>query len=281
MFDEDDSELAAALGLGDYKPAQKSEPLFTLPEIDPQTLVNLPPREQFAACERHIAELAKSQETFANACNADYLTKLEDLWRKTGNRGKKAFDLKRAESDLGDAAKGVLTECFGYYQAAEPAFKAAKEKLDRLRTVAADAIDIAKDANAEDHWFYAHYYADEYRTQGGGAEHYAKVRAELTAANVRADGIKAEVRRYTSAADTLPFFAVYVYCAEADLKILRCKSGLAFGKLVQLAWKMGANPRVYFPFLPHDFESKHGFDQFGNDLPAAQKSELDTEPEPI
>ncbi len=38
---------------------------------------------------------------------------------------------------------------------------------------------------------------------------------------------------------------------------------------VKGCWRRGVNPRVYSPYLPHEFEQQNGLDYFGNDLKKA------------
>jgi len=59
-------------------------------------------------------------------------------------------------------------------------------------------------------------------------------------------------------------FVIVVY--SDDILAAQRAPQLPAREWVRMCWKNGANPRVYNPFIPADFEEKHDLDLFGNDL---------------
>lgn len=208
-----------------------------------------------------------------------YTRELEALWRQVKKRGKKGFHVGEAEKELGASARDLAERHVAAHKAATVvAYDTKRAELDRFAVEAASLVEIR--ANGEDHWYYADVYPDAYRTQTN-PERYAEARAHIIAADAEAAGVaRVKVKKH-EASTNRPFFAVYVYCIEDDLPILRKKPGLPLVEMVRLAWKYGANPRVFFPHLPPDFEELNGIDHFGNLKTETQKSELVNEPEPI
>jgi hypothetical protein len=92
------------------------------------------------------------------------------------------------------------------------------------------------------------------------SKHYSQVSAEL-----RADGLRkhATVRvverdRYFVTEAALP--------DELEVEVLRRLPGLTMREWLKRCMQLGANPRVYNPFLPHGTEERLGLDHFGNDV---------------
>lgn len=120
------------------------------------------------------------------------------------------------------------------------------------------------------------YSSSTYSSTNSG-ETYARGNAELKAFECRAAGIRAEVvrvpPRHEDGREKRDQFgrsyANYHVMAwaldELDVDILRRRS-LPLREAVRLCWKMGINPRVMMPMLPHGYEEKVGLDFQGNDL---------------
>lgn len=124
----------------------------------------------------------------------------------------------------------------------------------------------------------------EYSTQGWGADRYAQGAAEKRADVARRHWIEVDVVRACVLWDgagayyaALPAHArtkegdwhVVVYVEEElDVELLRRLPGPDLVEFVRLAWKRGVNPRVYNPWIPHDFEARHGLDYFGGRVEA-------------
>lgn len=283
---DDLGDLAEDFGLEDVKPAPVSvAPFQGIGD-------NLPdePREMCLAALAALAELTAERDRLAKEAEAGYVRELEELWRRVkagGKRGKKAFNRYAAEKELGTTATDLAEKYLAAHRRSTVvAFEVKRAELEQLAISSARDTTIRTDG--ESHWYLGDVYADAFSTQTSPV-HYAEARAKILADDVRAAGVRAEVRQH-EASTKLPFFAVYVWCLEADLPILRKKPGLPFAEQVRLAWKYGANPRVFWPSLPHGFEEQHGIDFFGNDkVPVqttmkAQSSEspgAPEEPEPI
>lgn len=60
-------------------------------------------------------------------------------------------------------------------------------------------------------------------------------------------------------------YTVKVATNALGLSVLRHRSGLPLRELVRLCWKCGAQPRVFFWWLPFGFEEQNGLDYFGGE----------------
>lgn len=242
-------------------------------------------RERCVKALAALKALDAERTRLGKAAQEAYTRELEALWRQVKKRGRKGFHVGEAEKELGATARDLAERHVAAHKAATVvAYEAKRAELDRLAVEAASLVEIR--TNGEDHWYFADVYPDAYRTQTN-PERYAEARAHIIAADVEAAGVaRVKVRKHEASTKT-PFFAVYVYCLEADLPILRKKPGLPLAEMVRLAWKYGANPRVFWPGLPHGYEEEHGIDYFGNAKEPAQMSEpqpatpTSEEPEPI
>jgi hypothetical protein len=89
-------------------------------------------------------------------------------------------------------------------------------------------------------------------------------------------GLDCEVREIDQVVDIggSRCFGLFVKTTEQDLAILDSKPEPGLRDIVQFCWRSGANPRVYFPFLPHGFEEENGLDFFGNDVQSADRSAM-------
>lgn len=123
--------------------------------------------------------------------------------------------------------------------------------------------------------------SEDYRTQGFGAIDYARGMAEMVANQARFYKIPVSIAQVTPEWATtearrgrrapvggwIPHaeFRVFVEVEHAiiDLLLIQIGPGADLVEQVRLCWARGVNPRVYNPFLPHDFESKHGLDYHG------------------
>jgi hypothetical protein len=117
-----------------------------------------------------------------------------------------------------------------------------------------------------------------YSSMGYGATRYAKNHAEMDRLHAEALGIESVVRHDVKVfpaslglrSFSITSFHVWVKVAAAtDLRLLPLKSALSLKESVRQALRLGSNPRVMCPFLPHGYEASVGLDSFGNDIPAA------------
>jgi hypothetical protein len=51
-----------------------------------------------------------------------------------------------------------------------------------------------------------------------------------------------------------------------DVEIVKAVGTWTLREWVRRCWKIGSNPRVYNPFLPHGFEEREGISYHGEDL---------------
>ncbi len=94
------------------------------------------------------------------------------------------------------------------------------------------------------------------------ARFYAESNAKIHALEAAMSGAEARVVEGTS----FPQFNVEVLVASPrDVEVCRYGRGLSQREWVRQCWKLGANPRVFDPFLPHGFEERNGLDYCGNE----------------
>ena len=241
------------------------------------------PRERCLRAIESLAALDTERTRLNKLAEAVYAGELETLWRQVKWRGKRVFDRRAAERELGEVASALGQKHVAAHKAVTVVeYESKRFELDKVAVGAAALVDIRN--TTEDHWYFGDVYPDAYRSTGSGAK-YAEARAWIIADDVRACGVdRVEVRKHEASTKT-PFFAVYVWCIEADLRILRKKPGLPLQEQVRLAWKYGANPRVFWPHLPYEYEEQHGIDFFGNHKlaiePAQMSESVQPEPEPV
>lgn len=257
----EDDELADLLGILPKEPVAP---------FDAKAALALPPRERFTAA---LKELGRQEDDFAKFkanMKAGYERDLEEKWRAAEPRGRKKFVLSKAETELADAANELVAVARGVIEAYRVGYHKARELLNEL------AIDAAKECvirPGEQRVEYKVVYFASYSTQTDPA-HYAKVRATLHRYDLLAMGVpKAEVE-CDKADGAYYVFADGIHGDDAEL--LPYKPGERFANQVMLSWRMGVNPRVYWSFLPHDYEQKNGFDQFGNWLDLTGPVQLHT-----
>jgi len=108
----------------------------------------------------------------------------------------------------------------------------------------------------------------DYHTQGFGCTTYARGAAQREIDGLNANGIPCRlVETPDGICHTMTnyIFEVFANCDKAGYKQSNLKP-LDLVERVRLSWKRGVNPRVDAPFLPHNFEEKHGLDYFGNKI---------------
>lgn len=103
-----------------------------------------------------------------------------------------------------------------------------------------------------------------YSTQGWGADSYAKNRIDLDADDVRYHNIPFRIDQEKSPSGNTTYrLIISVEDETLDTLLLKMLPGPTLVDAVRMCWARGANPRVYWPFLPHGFEEKHGMDRWG------------------
>jgi hypothetical protein len=107
----------------------------------------------------------------------------------------------------------------------------------------------------------------DYRSQGLGANSYARGSADMAKLTAEYHGISTHLRftqRHIIKDYVSEAYEVWVALPPEQVEILSRKPGPPLRELVKHCWKTGVNPRVYCPFLPYDYESQAGIDYFGN-----------------
>lgn len=180
-----------------------------------------------------------------------------------------AETLRRAELKAAGSRKKVVW--FDYQNADwRAAWEARADALTKKQKVERAAVETkwqilaklgTKPERVPDTWsLYEWIYGGAYRSTGSGA-HYAKMAAERAADDARAVGLP--VRIAAEGEGESPSLRVEVETDPAGAEFLKHVPTFGLVETVRLCWKRGVNPRVYYPFLPHGFEEKHGLDYFG------------------
>lgn len=213
------------------------------------------------------AERAEQMQAFheeKTAYNTDYKKSVEVRWRKENPR--KVFTWTKASLSP-------------WYKETHATALAGFDKIlnrHELEIAALDThlADLAEDLpleRTEDEVRWDFNYDSYYASQGYGAATYAKNSLKLKGLKAQMHGLDCEVREIDPVAGGgSRCFGLFVRTTEKDLAILDAKPEPGMREIVQFCWRSGANPRVYFPMLPHGFEEKNGLDFFGNDVPSKE-----------
>lgn len=204
------------------------------------------------------------------ALNDEFTAIVAAEWKKT--QGRKKFSLSKAATVLPNFAElkaPYLARADVIFKANDAEREALKQRLDEL----AAQIEIAADLKLADKatWvLYGSRSTGDYRSQGFGAEKYAREAARNVLDHLEANGIDGEIREdrrepiiscgWSMSSVT---FNVYAGCDETVCEVVRRKPGVDLVEWVRRQWARGCNPRVANPFIPTGFEEKHGLDYFG------------------
>lgn len=96
---------------------------------------------------------------------------------------------------------------------------------------------------------------DAWRSAGS---QYARVFCELRGLEAADHGVEYRVEQIDGT-----WQCSVLVSHERDVEILKRLPGSSTVETVRRCWKLSANPRVFFPFLPHGFEERQGLDFFG------------------
>jgi hypothetical protein len=172
-------------------------------------------------------------------------------------KSRRKWNYDTAMKDLGEVGDRLLQEARKEFEATYSALtRQEDEKRQELRLLCWPE----KSQQGTSKVLVSRVYRGTYSSQTA-PEAYAKARAEIDLAEVSAQGILAELEECTEAHS----WAVWAYVedTEVDLAILNAHP-MPLDEFVRLCWKHTVQPRVYLPFLPYDFEAKHGLDYQGN-----------------
>lgn len=232
-------------------------------------------REAYAALVAELAALGEERARTEKETQAKFDAAL--IAAATPARGKPPKDRDAAFKKLPeDRRKAIRAEWEARADEVYRRFKVSQESLeDELRGLATD-VPLRAGTLRES---VADYSSSTHRSTGRGAD-YARVGATIAAEGLKGRGVEVLVEPYRYdgndqekmrfARETGPdgFRVVALVEAPVDGEVLKRMPGVPLREWVRLCWKLGANPRVFNPYLPHGYEEKHGLDFFGNDLRA-------------
>lgn len=219
------------------------------------------PREQFNACLRKLESLKAFQSLVFNgqypkdgkrqhALFVRYAKECESAWAKVNpTKGKKP------KTWMCDECIKPVTEHFSNMaKTMQERAVAAKRKHEDTMFFLAKEIQLWPG----EEWTKAYTASASTYSSQPGCQAYARGDAERKAIHYRTCGLEAEVRG----------LEVWVKAEALEIQIAEHKPGVPLKEFVRLCWKMGNNPRVVMPMLPHGYEEQNGLDYFGNELPS-------------
>jgi hypothetical protein len=140
-------------------------------------------------------------------------------------------------------------------------FDGQKEYEAKLVELASNpdlTVPISEDA------IVVHYlYAGAYASQGFGADRYSLGNLERIAQKYEFYGVKCYIPPLTKDTGS---YTVMGYTTEIGVSIVEHKSGLPMREQIKQMLQKGINPKVYNPFLPHDYLEQFKLDAWGKDI---------------
>lgn len=218
------------------------------------------PEFEFTVCAK-CRTLERQQQSARDEAERR-LTRLRDLRERNRMATADDGDLARAYRDAnGDDAKrkAIEAEVDAMHSAEREAEKAFFFSVCMLKPRA------GKREVVDSIW------PSTYRSQGLGTVRYMRANAELRRKDWESCGVTVELRdveqdRHDDITGKLARIDVVTHVdTELDEEIVRAQL-LPLRERVRLSWKLGINPRVMMPFLPHGYEAREGLDFLGNDL---------------
>jgi hypothetical protein len=97
-------------------------------------------------------------------------------------------------------------------------------------------------------------------------EKYARCKAEILAAQCRANGVPADVVKVDAIPGAIRVYRVEAHTDAAGLVQLNYRPDLPLREFVRLSWSFGCQPRVFNPWIPVGFEEQNGLDYFGGEV---------------
>lgn len=231
-------------------------------------------RAAFAAMVEELRALGETRQRAERETQAGFNAALLVAARPTG-KGKPPKDADDAWKKLPeDRRKAIRAEWEAKADAVWKAFTNRRESLEAdLRALAGHVPvrpgalrAVVDDRSSSTHW-----------STGRGAD-YARVGAAIAVEGLKGLGVEVSVEPYwydearknkygpMGLEGPDGFRVVALVEAEVDAEVLKRLPGVPLREWVRLCWKLGANPRVYNPYLPHGYEEKAGLDFFGSDL---------------
>lgn len=180
-----------------------------------------------------------------------------------------------ADERVLDAVRAAVTPVNEKWLAHLKGLTFRSRELDVEMRRIADACEVRPGGRR----LYREFWAGTYRSTGSGS-HYAQSEAKLHEVRLTAAGVSTELERVERVGSPRigPFpgssgwtdYRLHVFVeSDVDVEVLRRRTPPPMREEVRLCWKLGINPRVLNPWLPHGYEERVGIDYFGNDLRAA------------
>lgn len=224
----------------------------TLAQVDAEA------REEFArlleVVKRPAADEAFTavvQAELDEACRQAWVKRFPDK-RPPKDRHKLAADLGEDRTPLFDAAQAKVK---AHYAERSAQVKAAEERMREL----APNIVLTTRYDAVTNYVADAICARSFPNQTQ-CEHYSEVSAKL-----RCEGYAKHAPSHVHREGD--YFRIYVAVGSMlEVEVVKRLSGLTMREWLKRCLQLGANPRVYQPFLPHGTEEKLGMDHFGNDV---------------
>ncbi len=225
---------------------------------------------QAALERRDAAQRARASMTADHPLQLAYEAELEAAYRAAkpkskvprieGNKDR--LDVEKASKAIQDK---VYQEIHGRFAAKVKAVvdEAEAELVSSSAAVRDAAIKVTPRPTKDAANLIATVYPSTYSTQTA-PDSYARAMARIYLDDAKAAclGIEAELVDDFSGVGKLRAIRLIGNVELLDIEAMKF-TGLDQPERVRRAWKYGANPRVYWPSLPHGYEAEHGFDQFG------------------
>jgi hypothetical protein len=230
-------------------------------------------RNAYAAMVAELAALGPAQKAAEDATNAGYHAAL--MAAATPAKGKSPKDVEAAWKKLSEEQRAKIKA--EWHPRADDVWREFKGRRESLEADLRDLAPYVPLRAGPGTWEIVSYSSSTYRSTSWGAD-YARAQAAIAAAGMKNRGVEIAVEPFwydeaKRSGDGPDGFKVIALCEGAvDAEVLKRLPGVPLREWVRLCWKLGANPRVYSPYLPHGYEEREGLDFFGGDKHAGAKS---------
>lgn len=223
-----------------------------------------PDRETFAVVHQRQKDAARAYKEERRALEKEYHEALRTSYKQKYPR-RKMPELEYEFFEKGrELAKEVVNVYNPLVEALDSRHRQEKKEHEKQLRELAETTEVEV---SETQWTrLRRIYESTYRSQGMGAETYARNAAEMDADRARFHGVPTEVRRVMTNRHKLVMYEVWAAVDKVNAALLKIKPGPTLKEAVRLCWKRGVNPRVYNPFLPHGYEEQNNLDYFGNEV---------------
>jgi len=227
----------------------------------------------YHAWNERLEALNRRERALGERLDRLYLARQQAAWKAA--KGRRRFD--PAKATAAELSRLVaLREHLQKWAARWFRLVAARrQKIVAQLAQLAETLAIPVD---ETGLIYCRFSGLDYYTQGYGCNRYARASASLELLRLQALGGRACLLTQNDPRPAYPgphhvatqTYYVLAYTTElgADL-CRRHPGGLSKRATIKALLQLGANPRVFFPFLSYGYEERLGLDAWGNDLAAA------------